>query len=1529
MDEDKKKQNEYIQNLVKDTLKNVEPNKITEDTKSTIKNFNKALDHTNLLPTDDLKDFVKTLPTEDKDKVERYLDIFRDDISVVVPYIEGLKKYGSEKNAKKADETFSLPKLTDSSSEATQKRFFWFQRYGPKSYDINKRVDITGLKRKQSFQGKFSTKVIRGVGTAVEESLYNATRTAGAMVDAGLNTDILDYIENNWNSTEKKPEGIQQLAEDLTQFGISLFAGKKILKYFGKLAGKVAPNYTRRVVEKLSKKKPKLDKFGKPVYDKVGRVVETSSVAQKLGYWGVGAGVAYGVGEFVTGADDKDFTILGDVQPLGIGSDKLKLKDTTGMSGREKAAATLMNKLKYGTDGAALVGGLTVGGKYVLAPVIKGTTKNVVAPSFRFIGEKVLNPASKILVSERSFIPPLLRAAGRGKTKLGEKMGIPPMKEWGFYSTTAGPLKERILGTIDKQILTPIRSRGKLTPQAKDILDDAENLVRSEVKKVDLSLKSLEKKIYNLANVKFKDRVFTTGTNVAARQYLDDTLTYLRGQVDIDALPKVLRNDAKEIRKGIDELTEKLKPYIDDEKIKSEFIENMGKYLRNSYEIFRGSYKPDRKNVEAAVKFFVDGIKRTDPVYKDVVIGSGQALEKQLLKEARQKVDEILQIGQEGSSPAARMEAIAGITTPISNLIQKQPIPKVIQDLLGKVNDPRSIIIDTVTQQADLLAHLQVHRKLVAEGLKNGYIFRSQKEFNKMFPGDSATTLVPIRIKKNPLNIDMTDIYTYRNAAGNKVPYYTTKEMAEGIVGDSLITDHLLRIPFYKSYLAAKTTSQLTKTVLSLMTQMRNVETAAFFSFINGHLGKQASVIDALKIAFQDVTGKGGVNPNVMRKKLEEYLKYGVFDNSVVAGEVEALMKDIVKGRFATSDQLFNFLLKNPVFRKATEFYQAADNLWKAYGYEFTKSQLVPAIPVAGLTVKDAIRLGYKGVDPSRTSKITWQELAERQYKEVFNKPWSPNNLDGTVKTYGEAMREIAARYIRDVYPNYSMVPKIVQNWRRLPLGNFVAFQSEIIRNIYNILNYSTREMASSNPYLRQMGARRFLGFGTVLYGFDKTLQGVSSQLTGLDEEFIKGYQRFFSPWYAKNDQLIPVTNIDPITKKFKTIDWSKEQPFASVTDAFRVASEQIMSPNKTDANFFERFFKATIYDFDEKKSGSITKLFEPFINESILTEAILDVSPVRGGKTKEGKIIFDAVNEDPDVVIAKIFNHLIQTINPTTFKNAGRVLQAYDGQVSKAGQKYNTTNEILKLFLGIGIREEDPNIAFDFIVSDFSKRIRNADSQFTRDAVDSNKLIQDPYRILKLFEQLQENRYREMSRVADFLKVADKMFSTKEIFLKFKDRQNFGRDTLRYLYGGLYKPSNLPNYTDITATYRKEFRKLKQIYPDIKFEDILPLKAMNEIRAKWNGTPLGLSDEEIKEFHRSRFQKKDDKQSFLPSEEKTKQVASLPASNIKTPPLPETPKPVISNRKVAQISPITGLTQIEQALLSPSEQLIRQRQRT
>ena len=312
------------------------------------------------------------------------------------------------------------------------------------------------------------------------------------------------------------------------------------------------------------------------------------------------------------------------------------------------------------------------------------------------------------------------------------KAGIPSMDKWGMFSTTSGPLKERLMKAADKFILTPIRTRGPLTKEAKDLLNDSQNLVRKYQKRVDLSLKNLESKVYQLAEIGFTDRVFTNSTKVAGKQYLDDVLQFLQGKITDKQLPQALQGPAKEVRAVIDNLTKELKPYIKSGELEKEFVDNIGKYLRNSYEIFRSnSYKPNRETIDKAIEFFKDGLKKTKPEYKNVKLGSGSALEKQLTREASSKVDEILQVGQEGSSPKKRLEVISSITTPISNLIEKQSIPKVIQQLLGKVDDPRAIVLDTVTQQANLLAHLQVHRRLLENGLKNNWIFKSQEDFIK------------------------------------------------------------------------------------------------------------------------------------------------------------------------------------------------------------------------------------------------------------------------------------------------------------------------------------------------------------------------------------------------------------------------------------------------------------------------------------------------------------------------------------------------------------------------------------------------------------------------------------------------------------------------------------------------------------------------------------------------------------------------------------------------------------------------------
>ena len=256
----------------------------------------------------------------------------------------------------------------------------------------------------------------------------------------------------------------------------------------------------------------------------------------------------------------------------------------------------------------------------------------------------------------------------------------------------------------------------------------------------------------------------------------------------------------------------------------------------------------------------------------------------------------------------------------------------------------------------------------------------------------SEEILFLLKLLARPSQIDIGKLYQWK--AGKETGlYHTTPEIAGAISSDALATDVLISSAFasvYKPFLAAKTTAQLSKTVLSLMTQTRNFETAAFFSLLNGHIGSQASVLDAMKLTFGEVVGVGGkIDPGVMKRKLTEYLKYGVTDSSVVAGEIEAVIGDIVSNRWASTDALFKYLIRNPIFRKATEFYQASDNVWKAYGYEFTKSQLLPAIPRNGFTVANARKMGFK-VDPNRTVDYNWRDLSFSTIpRSLWNRKWN------------------------------------------------------------------------------------------------------------------------------------------------------------------------------------------------------------------------------------------------------------------------------------------------------------------------------------------------------------------------------------------------------------------------------------------------------------------------------------------------------------------------------------------------------------
>ena len=92
--------------------------------------------------------------------------------------------------------------------------------------------------------------------------------------------------------------------------------------------------------------------------------------------------------------------------------------------------------------------------------------------------------------------------------------------------------------------------------------------------------------------------------------------------------------------------------------------------------------------------------------------------------------------------------------------------------------------------------------------------------------------------------------------------------------------------------------------------------------------------------------------------------------------------------------------------------------------------------------------------------------------REVAGQKLSKTKFDGTKMDLDEAIKQASAWYVRNTMPTYSLVPKLIQQLKTTPLGNFVSFPAEMIRTTFNTLRTNLREMSSSDPIMRSMGFR-------------------------------------------------------------------------------------------------------------------------------------------------------------------------------------------------------------------------------------------------------------------------------------------------------------------------------------------------------------------------------------------------------------------------------------------------------------------------
>jgi hypothetical protein len=315
-------------------------------------------------------------------------------------------------------------------------------------------------------------------------------------------------------------------------------------------------------------------------------------------------------------------------------------------------------------------------------------------------------------------------------------------------------------------------------------------------------------------------------------------------------------------------------------------------------------------------------------------------------------------------------------------------------------------------------------------------------------------------------------------------------------------------------------------------------------------------------------------------------------------------------------------------------------------------------------------------------------------------------------------------------------------------------------------------------------------------------------------------------------------------------------------------------------------------------------KVLEPFIQESIWFGAMADIF-IRGGVDKEGRKIWNK-EDSPGNKLSAAAQHVAYELSPFSYAQVKRLYKASLGETVK-GINYEIPDELLGL---TGFRKVPINLerALNFEIQNFKRRERDQRNLIYK-GTRTGDPVDDQNKIIKQYIFANKRRlevFNKMRRYYDAVKVLGMRDS--KILDEFIDRD------IKPLYGFIedneFKPFSVGK--DMIIAY-EEMAREKNIPNPLNDRVLNVLEQLEDLlydKQKLNKDYI-LDDEFI--------------QKYL-----IKPKGSGDQSKLPTPPLEEQPMPsaeVVSNTQIPDVSQ-TGLTQTEQALLSPEEKSIRLRQR-
>ena len=802
-----------------------------------------------------------------------------------------------------------------------------------------------------------------------------------------------------------------------------------------------------------------------------------------------------------------------------------------------------------------------------------------------------------------------------------------------------------------------------------------------------------------------------------------------KARVAAEQLPEPIRDPLIKIRASIDALTQRIIdsykiPLTPEEKITLE--EGINRYVTRSFAIFEPGlgYNP---------KFSKDWLnsKEAQELYDKAV---NEVLFMNRFKpgfteaKARTIVDRIIKL--EDMDSAQDLFNIPGVLRSKENAVKlesgeqilktRKILPYAIRQLMGEVTDP-AIVATTSLQRLSRL-------------VEQAEFYSDIKEISQR-PGENIFTPE----KTGDYNVPLGSLEESTEQQFNPLDgLYTTKEIAE-VIGREVQSSNSTRNMIFQIYdlvfLVPKALTQLGIIVLSPATQARNFIGGGLMFMANGYASGKS--LDAATTAIKhnlfgsvgfDSQGRLTAEGRDARRLFKRMQELGIVNTSVRLNEAVDLFSRMsdrsgsTVGRMGHALQalkqtgpgkVFDFFGGNTL-RGAQKLYAATDDFWKMAAFGADRMRIREMLDnIEGENVTDEVKLKIlKAYAETLTTKIG------TEYK---------SNLARTIRTtdLDEYIDEVAAYHVRMGMPNYDFVGKFAQVIRQLPLGNFIAFPTEILRTAggnlpmiaYKQLSFkiptelmieggiktqrplvknqdgtmSLGNAENASPF-KSGGIKRAVLGGAAVYGVGSTMQLIGQYLFDVDDEDLEAV-RATQPEYARNSRLMPLSKIKDGKGQFINLDYILPyEGFASIgTSLIRALNEGELTG--------EGVPKSVVRGMAEYVLDYTSAYTDTAISSKVFGELLINLD------LDTRKRIWNPEDNWGDVM-EDMFDHAIDNAGPgavSQFRDIYKSLQEGDDRYDRYLRDKDTLLAFSKL-LGIATTEMDANEGFGFKVNSYKR---------------------------------------------------------------------------------------------------------------------------------------------------------------------------------------------------------------------------------